>query len=159
MGLSNHLLVLFYLLSLSNHSSLTRDWTQALVVKMLSPNQWIARDFPELSILIEIWFVELLCNPLDCSPPGSSVHGFLKERTLERVALQFSRGSSWPRDQTHVSCIGRHILYLWATLGSPRDSILNDDCPHWACVSLKIGIALTIIERPQSTFLDLCHNP
>ena len=56
-----------------------------------------------------------LCNPMDCSLPGSSVHGISQARILEWVAIPFSRGSSWPRDQTHVSCIGRRILYYWAT--------------------------------------------
>ena len=56
-----------------------------------------------------------LCNPLDCSPPGSSVHGFFQARILQWVAISFSKGSSWPRDQTCVSCIGRQILYHWAT--------------------------------------------
>ena len=46
-----------------------------------------------------------LCHPMDCSPPGSSVHGILQARILEWVAIPFSRGSSWPREQTHVSCI------------------------------------------------------
>ena len=58
-----------------------------------------------------------LCDPMDCSPPGSSFHGFLQARILEWVAVPFSRGSSRPRDQTHVSyvsCIGRWILYHWA---------------------------------------------
>ena len=45
-----------------------------------------------------------LCNPMDCSPPGSSVHGVLQARILERVAISSSRGSSWPRDQMHTSC-------------------------------------------------------
>ena len=45
---------------------------------------------------------------MDCSPPGSSVHGILQARILEWVAISFSRGSSWPRDQTWVSCtVGR----------------------------------------------------
>ena len=44
-----------------------------------------------------------LCNPMDCSPTGSSVHGILQARILEWVAMSSSRGSSWPRDQTHVS--------------------------------------------------------
>ena len=44
-----------------------------------------------------------LCNPVDCSLPGSSVHGILQARVLEWVAISFSRGSSWPRDQTEVS--------------------------------------------------------
>ena len=41
-----------------------------------------------------------LCNPMDCSLPGSSVHGILQARILKWVALPFSRGSSWPRDWT-----------------------------------------------------------
>ena len=46
-----------------------------------------------------------LCNPMDCSPPGSSVHGILQARILEWVAIPFSRGSSWHRDRICVSCI------------------------------------------------------
>ena len=45
-----------------------------------------------------------LCDPVDCSLPGSSVPGILQARILERVAVSFSRGSSQPRDQTWVSC-------------------------------------------------------
>ena len=44
-----------------------------------------------------------LCNPKDCSPPGSSVYGISQTRILERVAISSSRGSSQPGDQTHVS--------------------------------------------------------
>ena len=47
-----------------------------------------------------------LCNPVDCSLPGSSIHGILQARILEWVAISFSRGSSRPRDRTRVSCIG-----------------------------------------------------
>ena len=46
-----------------------------------------------------------LCDPTDCSPPGSSVHEILQARRLEQVANSYSRGSSQPRDQTRVSCI------------------------------------------------------
>ena len=56
-----------------------------------------------------------LCNPMDCSPPGSSVHGIPLARILECVAISFSRGFSWPRDWTCVSCICRWILYSSAT--------------------------------------------
>ena len=45
-----------------------------------------------------------LCDPMDCSPPGSSVHGSLQARIPEWVAMPSSRGSSPPRDQTHGSC-------------------------------------------------------
>ena len=55
-----------------------------------------------------------LCNPMDCRLPGSSVHGILQARILEWVAMPSSRGSSWPRDRTHisyVSCIGRQVHF------------------------------------------------
>ena len=44
-----------------------------------------------------------LCNPTDCSPPGSSVHGILQARILDWVPIPFSRGSCQPRDQAQVS--------------------------------------------------------
>ena len=60
-----------------------------------------------------------VCKPTDCSPPGSSVHGIFQARILEGVAMPSSRGSSWPRNQTCVSCIGRQILYHYATREAP----------------------------------------
>ena len=56
----------------------------------------------------------LFCNPMNCSLPGSSVHGILQAGTLEWVAMPSSKGSSPPRDWTlisYVSCIGRWVLY------------------------------------------------
>ena len=55
------------------------------------------------------------CDPMDCSPPGSSVHGIFQVRILEWVAISCSRGSSQPRGQTHVSYMGRLILYYCFT--------------------------------------------
>ena len=52
---------------------------------------------------------------MDCSLPGSSVHGIFQARILEWVAISFSMGSSRPRDRTHISWIGRRIFYHWAT--------------------------------------------
>ena len=60
-----------------------------------------------------------LCNPIDCSPLDSSVHGIFQERILEWVAISFSKGSSRPRDQTHVCCIGRQILHHCTTREVP----------------------------------------
>ena len=51
-----------------------------------------------------------LCKSMDCSLPSSSVHGIFQAR-LEWVAISYSRVSSQPRDQTHISCIDRQILY------------------------------------------------
>ena len=52
-----------------------------------------------------------LCDPMYCSPPGSSIHGIFQTRVLEWVAISFSRLSSWPRDQTWVSCIAGKCFY------------------------------------------------
>ena len=52
-----------------------------------------------------------LCDPMDGNLQGSSLHGISQPRTLEWVAISFSRGSSQPRNQTQVSCIDRWILY------------------------------------------------
>ena len=64
-----------------------------------------------------------LCNPMDCSPPGSSVCVILQARMLEWVAMPSSRGSAQPRDQTgvsHVSCVGRRVFFfLLVPLGKP----------------------------------------
>ena len=64
-----------------------------------------------------------LCDPIDCSPPGSSVHGIFQARILEWVAISFSRGSSWPRDWTWVSHISGRFFYCLSHRGSPFNSI------------------------------------
>ena len=62
-----------------------------------------------------------LCHPVDHGSPGSPVQGILQARILEWVAMPSSRGSSWPRDWTHISyisCIGKQVLYHSRHLGS-----------------------------------------
>ena len=54
-----------------------------------------------------------LCNSMDNSLPGSSVDGILGQKILEWVAIPFSRESSWPRDQTWVSCIADRLFTIW----------------------------------------------
>ena len=56
-----------------------------------------------------------LCDPMDCSLPGSSVHGILQARILEWVAISFSRVSSQLRDWTEVSHIADRLATIWAT--------------------------------------------
>ena len=62
--------------------------------------------------LNHVW---LFCDLRDCSLPGSSIHGISQARILEWVAIFLSKGSSLPRDWTCVCCLGRGILYHWAT--------------------------------------------
>ena len=60
-----------------------------------------------------------LCDPTDCSPSASSVHGIFQAKIMEWVAVSYSRESARPRDWIHVSCLGRWILYhcsTWAAL-------------------------------------------
>ena len=61
----------------------------------------------------------ILPAPWSISQPGPSVHWISQARILAWVAISFSMGSSWPRNRTHVSCIGRWILYHWATSEAP----------------------------------------
>ena len=63
-----------------------------------------------------------LCNPMDCSSLGSSVHGILQARTLEWVAIPLSR-SSWPRNQTEVSCIAGRLFIIQATRKAPSKTL------------------------------------
>ena len=72
-----------------------------------------------------------LSDPMDHSPPGSSVQGILQARILEWVAMTFSRRPSWSRDRTQVSRIAGRFFNIWAT---------------WeACVPLTLGQKLTIV--------------
>ena len=75
----------------------------------------------EIQFKMDLKYKPTLCDPVDCSLPGSSVHGILQARVLEWVAISCSRGSSQLRDRTLVSWIaGRHFT-LWAT----REVLLN----------------------------------
>ena len=64
-----------------------------------------------------------LSNPVDCSPPGTSVHGILQARTLEWVAVPFSRGSTWPREWICIPCVMRSFLTS-EPLGKPNMCML-----------------------------------
>ena len=66
--------------------------------------------------------VRLLCDPMDCSPPGSSVHGISQARILKWVAISFSRGSSQPRDRTHVSWVASGF-FTTEPLGTPSGTL------------------------------------
>ena len=55
-----------------------------------------------------------LCDPMNCSPPASSIHGILQARILEWVAISCSRGPSWSRDQTQVSSTAGRFFTNWA---------------------------------------------
>ena len=70
----------------------------------------------------------ILCDPMDWSTPGSSVHGNFQARILERVSISSSKGSFWPCVPS-VSCTGRWILYPWVTQNIIRNKC-NKKCPR-----------------------------
>ena len=93
-----------------------------------------------------------LCDPMDCSPLGSSVHRILQVRILEWISISYSRGSSWPRDQMHiswVSCSCRRILYQLHHLGSP---LCANVCilSHFSGVWLFVTLWTIVSQAPLS---------
>ena len=67
---------------------------------------------------------------MDCSLPGSSVHRILQARILECVAIPFSRGSSWLRVWTWVSCIASRLFTIWAAREAYSEVVLCSACVH-----------------------------
>ena len=89
------------------------QWSSLQAWKMPARFLWVEGFWAvDLFGLSRVW---LFCDPTDCSLPGSFLHGIFQARILEWAATPSSRGSSRPRDRTCMSCIGRWILYHWAT--------------------------------------------
>ena len=91
-------------------------------------NIWVSFFFLSIAFVSHIIFDMVvlfaqscltLCNPIDCSLQGPSVHRILQARILEWVAISFSRESSWPRDWIWVSCIAGRFFTIWATRETP----------------------------------------
>ena len=94
--------------------------------------------------MLSYWVVSLsVCDPVDSSPPGSSVHGIILARILEWVAISFSRRSSWPRDWTQTSCAAGRFFTIWATKQAQLPtsrwevSLEKSDLPTTKCPDLS----------------------
>ena len=111
---------------------------------------WQDRLLSYLTIfcLFAFWFFAFTCvqwcptlgDPMACSPLGFSVHGILQERILKWVAIPSSRGSSWSRNRTHVSCtsfFGKQVLYPCTT----REALLSQVSNSKFTSSYKISAA------------------
>ena len=102
----------------SRGSSQPKDQTQVSRTTGRFFISWTTREALNIVFDIDIEVAQsclTLCDPMDCSLPGSSVHGIFQARVLEWVAISFSRRSSQPRDWTWVSCtVGRRFT-VWAT--------------------------------------------
>ena len=93
-------------------------WTKPKVETLILFFNWLTIFYVFIILFVYMLVAQLcltLCDPKDCSPPGSSVHGILQARMLEWVAIPFSRASSWPRDQTCISSMAGRFLTVWDT--------------------------------------------
>ena len=87
-----------------------------------------------------------LCDPMDFSLPGSSIFGILQAGILQWVAIPFSKGSSWPRDQTWVSHIAGRLFTIWATRESQL--IQTDIYKFWHSVP-TLDNSKEVIHTPE----------
>ena len=97
------------------------------------------------SLVLVTQLCPTLRDPVGHSPAGSSVHEILQARILEWVAIPFSRGSSWPRDGTRVSCIAGGFFAIWATGGHSNDYIHSASNPLSVSTYLLTKILYWII--------------
>ena len=97
-----------------------REWGHSALLSGSAP----------FSSVANVLVVSDSCDPMDCSPPGSSVHGIYQAGILEWVIISFSRGSSWPRDRTQVSHIADRFFSVWAS----REALL------WRYFSIFTGL-------------------
>ena len=99
-----------------------------------------------------------LCKPMNCSLPGSSVHGIFQARVLDWVAISFSRGSSQPRDQTRVSYTAGRRFTVWATREAYRLLICTAGF-HTGQMGLRSQDSLTTtVDFLNSIFVSECHR-
>ena len=110
------------------------NWTELIhihVLQILTPKIHSILLLISTLIKITLFQVNILCDqvtesitqlcstllgPMGCSPPGSPVHGILQAKILKWVTIPFSRGCSWPRDQTQDSYISGRFFIVWSTL-------------------------------------------
>ena len=115
-----------------------------------SEKEWIyTHTYVYLSICLSLYICmcaqpcPTLSDHMNCSPPGSSVHGISQARILEWVALSYSRRSTWPRDWNHITCIRRWILYYWATWEAHTHSDTHTHTHTHTHTSISLYISLS----------------
>ena len=133
-------------------------------------NRYLGKDLLYSTGLLRAQSCPTLCDTMDCSPSGPSVHGSFHARILAWFAISSSRGSSWPRDQncvSCVSCIGRWLLYQWATWGtystgnSTQYSVLTNMGEEiWKIMGMCICMTESLRCIPETnTALSVSYTP
>ena len=154
--------------------TLLHYWWECKLVQ--PPWRTVWRLFVVAVVVVLLLYLDSFCDPMDCSPPGSSIHGASQARILEWVAISLSRASSQPSNQICVSCIGRWIFYHWATiwrflkklktepsydLALPVLGIYPDKTIIWkdTCTPMFIVALFTIVKtrkQPKCLSIDEC---
>jgi len=151
----------------SRKSSQPRNPTQVSCNAGRFFSVWVTREAPKEVVVPNIMQLfcccclvaqpcPTLCDCVNCSPPGFPVHGIHQARILEWVDLSFSRGSSLFRDQICIACLGRQILYLWAT----RHSIIkmnNCDSVELRWMNLEPVIKSEVSQKEKNKYHILTH--
>ena len=137
-------------------------------VRVSTGHQAARNRDPESSSLLGVWVCAqslqscpTFCDPMDCRPPGFTVYGILQARILKWVAISSCRGSSWPRDWTHIELTSSALASRFFTTessGNPSYKILNLDNwgSRYVCI-VVIGI-LELIEIPSNIFCSYLIN-
>ena len=110
-----------HLKTAKNLSAVRETWVQSL--------SW--EDPLEKGMATHSTILAWRLDPMDCSLPGSSVHGILQARILEWVAISFARGSSQPWDQTRVSRIVGRCITVWAKIEPSRLQSMGSQSRTW----------------------------
>ena len=102
------------------------------------------------SLLLCCWSlscIQLFVTPCTvCSLPDSSVHGNFQASILEWVAISFSRGSSWTRDQTWVSCTAGRFFTFWATREAHKEHTQCFSCAG-QCLQISVAVSKKVVTQ------------
>ena len=145
----------------SSGSSWCRDWTRVSHIAGRRFTIWATWEALS-EWLGEVKWSEVaqscptLCNPVNCSLPGSSVHRIFQARVLEWVVLSFSRGSSQPRDQTWVPHIAGRRFTIWATREAKSDWIVV--CNFTLYVGISWMSQLHLVFETMNFKYQLCKT-
>ena len=129
---------------------LERDHPPALALFQALSDEWSEANEVAQSCLT-------LCDPMDCSLPGFSVHGIFQARVLGWVVISFSRGSSQPRNQTWVSCIVDGCFYPLSHQGSPS-SVLGPRLSTDEWNRPTIALKRVVFQSRSQTFNNKPYN-
>ena len=145
-----------------NFGSHRKTWETWVLNPVLLPlSQWDIEHvspFPVVKVKVAQLCLTL-CDPMDCSSPGSSLHGIPQASILEWIAIPFSRGSYRPRNHTRVSCIARGFFTSWATFPVVEAAKSTISGPGHFKINSWYTHLMNLPVLPSSLFLFFTSQP